>query len=74
MFSVFVIVPLLSGHPFYNEQVALVVFYYISGSEMWPYKRVAFDERDLLTGLLIEVVSLEGDNLAVFYYISKSEK
>jgi len=31
----------------------LVVFYYLSASEIWPHKKVAFGERGLIGGGLL---------------------
>ena len=61
----------------------LVVFYYLSVSEIWPDKRGGLSGGGQFSGILLSLylksglirgmASLEGDNLVVFYYLSVSE-
>jgi hypothetical protein len=57
----------------------LLVFYYLSVSEIWPDKKGGLCWEGIVVrgglwwGLIRWVVSLEGNNLLVFYYLSVSE-
>jgi hypothetical protein len=65
------------------EESSLVVFCYLSTSEIWPDKRVGLSRGEQFSSILLSVhqksglirgvVFLEGSSLVVFCYLSASE-